>query len=221
MNYYAVVFLLRPQICYPSDPFSERENVCDSQENGVRTRGVAIVNHRAIAKILRVVNLLPRSIFSTAGSCGQWRPLCGRCDLRCKPCAAKLKSHLNLKFPNAVVLNAVGRRNTQMRAKERKWAQKERKRKSADERNSAQKGAKERKRAQKGAKERSCAKLQTTRFENNQVWELPMKSDSKKTPDGTRDPKETPAGPPGPLLSHLFVTSPRVVGTSGRTCTSA
>ena len=31
---------------------------------------------------------------------------------------------LNLQFPNALVLNAVGRRNTQMRAKERKWAQK-------------------------------------------------------------------------------------------------
>ena len=45
-----------------------------------------------------------------------------------------------LQFPNAVVLNAVGRRNTQIRAKERKWAQK-----SANAR--AQKGAKERKRA--------------------------------------------------------------------------
>ena len=41
-----------------------------------------------------------------------------------------------LRFPNAVVLNAVGRRNTQMSAKERKC-----------------KSAKQRKRAQKGAKE--------------------------------------------------------------------
>ena len=39
-------------------PFSERENVCNSQENGVYTRRAAIVNHRAIVKILRVLNLL-------------------------------------------------------------------------------------------------------------------------------------------------------------------
>ena len=51
-----------------------------------------------------------------------------------------------LQFPNAVVLNAVGRRNTQMRANERNRVQmsaKERKRKSAKE----QKGSKERRRA--------------------------------------------------------------------------
>ena len=36
----------------------ERENVCDSQENDVRRRCAAIVNHRAIVKMLRVVNLL-------------------------------------------------------------------------------------------------------------------------------------------------------------------
>ena len=47
---------------------------------------------------------------------------------------------INLKFPNAVVLNAVGHRNMPMCAKERKRAQK-----SANAR--AQKGAKERKRA--------------------------------------------------------------------------
>ena len=46
-----------------------------------------------------------------------------------------------LQFPNAVVLNAVGRRNTQMHAKEHKI---ERKRKSAKERKRAQKEAKER-----------------------------------------------------------------------------
>ena len=39
-------------------PFSERENVSNSQENGVCTRCAAIVNHRALVKILRVVNLL-------------------------------------------------------------------------------------------------------------------------------------------------------------------
>ena len=54
-----------------------------------------------------------------------------------------------LEFPNAVVLNAVVRRNTH--ANERKITQmcaKERKRKSAKR---AQKGAKERKRGQKSA----------------------------------------------------------------------
>ena len=60
MNYYAVVFLLRPPDLLRRGPFSERENVCNSQENGVRSRCTAIVNHcdRAIVKILRVVNLL-------------------------------------------------------------------------------------------------------------------------------------------------------------------
>ena len=58
MNYYAVVFLLRPPDLLRRGPFSERENVCNSQENDVRTRCAAIVNHRAIVKILRVVNLL-------------------------------------------------------------------------------------------------------------------------------------------------------------------
>ena len=58
VNYYAVVFLLRPPDLLWRGPFSERENVCNSQENGVRTRCAAIVNHRAIVKILRIVNLL-------------------------------------------------------------------------------------------------------------------------------------------------------------------
>ena len=62
VNYYAVVFLLRPPDLLHRGPFSERENVCTSQENGVRTRCAVIVNHRAIAKILRVVNL-PRVVF--------------------------------------------------------------------------------------------------------------------------------------------------------------
>ena len=35
-----------------------RKNVCNSQETGVRTRRVEIVNHPAVLKILRVVNLL-------------------------------------------------------------------------------------------------------------------------------------------------------------------
>ena len=58
VNYYAVVFLLRPPDLLRRGPFSERENVCNSQENGVRTRCAAIVNHSAVVKILRVVNLL-------------------------------------------------------------------------------------------------------------------------------------------------------------------
>ena len=55
------------------------------------------------------------------------------------------RSDLNLQFPNVAALNAVGRRNMQMQAKERKWAQK-----SANA--SPQKSAKESKRAQKSTK---------------------------------------------------------------------
>ena len=58
MNYYAVVFLLRPPNLVRRGPFRERQNVCNSQENGARTRRAAIVNHPAVLKILRVVNLL-------------------------------------------------------------------------------------------------------------------------------------------------------------------
>ena len=58
VNYYAVVFLLRPPNLLRREPFFERKNVCNSQENGVRTRRAAIVNHPAVLKILRVVNLL-------------------------------------------------------------------------------------------------------------------------------------------------------------------
>ena len=71
VNYYAEVFLLRPPDLLRRGPFSERENVCNSQENGVRTRCAAIVNHRAIVKILRVVNLL-RVVFLV-----RWGPLGG------------------------------------------------------------------------------------------------------------------------------------------------
>ena len=58
VNYHAVVFLLRPPDSLRRGPFSERENVCNSRENGVCTRCAATANHRAIVKILRVVNLL-------------------------------------------------------------------------------------------------------------------------------------------------------------------
>ena len=58
VNYYAAVFLLRPPNLLRRGPFLERKNVCNSQESGVRTRCAAIVNHPAVLKILRVVNLL-------------------------------------------------------------------------------------------------------------------------------------------------------------------
>ena len=70
MNYYAVVFLLHPPDLLRCEPCFERRNVCNSQENGVCTRCATIVNHSVIPKLLRRVNLLRRSIFSTAGSLG-------------------------------------------------------------------------------------------------------------------------------------------------------
>ena len=58
VNYYAVVFLLRPPNLLRRGPFFERKTICNSQENGVRPRCAAIVNHPAVLKILHVVNLL-------------------------------------------------------------------------------------------------------------------------------------------------------------------
>ena len=51
VNYYAVVFLLRPPYLLRRGPFFERKKVFNSQENGVRTRCAAIVDHSAIVKI--------------------------------------------------------------------------------------------------------------------------------------------------------------------------
>ena len=68
MNYYAVVFLLHPPDLLRREPLFEGTNVCNSQENRVRTRCTAIANHYAIVKSLRRASLLRRSIFSTAGS---------------------------------------------------------------------------------------------------------------------------------------------------------
>ena len=77
----------------------------------------------------------------------------------------------NLQFPNAVVLNAVGRRSTQMRAKERKWVQ----------RAQTQKSAKERKRGAKGCKRAlPRKKLQTTRFETTRFGNSQGKSPQKR-----------------------------------------
>ena len=58
LNYYGVVFLLRPPNLLRRGPFWKRKNVCNSQENRVRTSSAAVVNHPAVLKILRVVNLL-------------------------------------------------------------------------------------------------------------------------------------------------------------------
>ena len=53
VNYYTVVFFLLRR-----GPFFDRKNVCNSQENGVRTRCAAIVSHSAIVNSQHVVNLL-------------------------------------------------------------------------------------------------------------------------------------------------------------------
>ena len=68
VNYYAVVFLLRPPNLLRRGPFFEGKNVCNSQENGVHTRCAAIVSHLAVLKILRVVNLLRVVFFVRRGS---------------------------------------------------------------------------------------------------------------------------------------------------------
>ena len=92
VNYYAVVFLLRPPDLLRREPLFEGMNVCNSQENGVRTRCAAIVNHYAIVNLLRQANLLRRSIFSTAGSFGNAARQKLRRDNFCRSVAAQLPS---------------------------------------------------------------------------------------------------------------------------------
>ena len=70
VHYYAVVFLLRPPNLVRSGPFFERKNVCNSQESGVRTRCAAMVNHPAVLKIVRVVNLLRVLVLVQRGPLG-------------------------------------------------------------------------------------------------------------------------------------------------------
>ena len=66
-----IVFTTRPPpYLLRCEPFFKRKHVCNSQENGVRTRCAAIVNHYALVNLLRRVSLLLRGIFSTAGSFG-------------------------------------------------------------------------------------------------------------------------------------------------------
>ena len=79
LNYYAVVFLLRrTKILVRRGPFFERKNVCNSQENGVRTRRAAIVNHPAVLETLRVVNLLRVVFLVRRGPFGRERGLAYR-----------------------------------------------------------------------------------------------------------------------------------------------
>ena len=58
VNYYAVVFLLRPPNSLRRGPLLAGKNVCNSQEIGVCRSCAAIVNLPAVLKILRVVHLL-------------------------------------------------------------------------------------------------------------------------------------------------------------------
>ena len=70
MNYYAVLFLLRPLYLLRCEPLFEGQNACKTEENCVSTGGLAIVNHCVIVNLLRIVNSQWRSIFSTAGCFG-------------------------------------------------------------------------------------------------------------------------------------------------------
>ena len=68
------MFLLRPPNLLRRRPSLERENVCNSQETAVRTRYAAIVNHPAVLKILRVVNLLRVLFLVRRGPLGRGLP---------------------------------------------------------------------------------------------------------------------------------------------------
>ena len=61
--------LLRPPDLLRCEPRFEGKNASKNQET-VSVQGVPIVNHCAIVDLLRIVNLLRRSISSTAGSLG-------------------------------------------------------------------------------------------------------------------------------------------------------
>ena len=82
MNDYAVVFLLRPPYLLRREAFFERKHAYQTKENGVRTGCAAIVNHCVIVNLLRRVNLLRHSIFSMAGSFGEFNISPPRTSLR-------------------------------------------------------------------------------------------------------------------------------------------
>ena len=94
VNYYAVVFLLHPPYLLRREPFLERKDVCNSRENGVRTRRAAMANHHAIVNLLRRVNLLWRSAFSAAGSFGNLWVQKNPQDSRCRSAGRNVSSAL-------------------------------------------------------------------------------------------------------------------------------
>ena len=70
MNYYAVVFLLRPPDLLRRGRFSERENVCNSQEIGCPHKVRRDSKSQGDSKNTTRSKFTMRSIFSTAGSFG-------------------------------------------------------------------------------------------------------------------------------------------------------
>ena len=71
LNYYAVVFLLRPPHLLRCGPFCERQNVRNSQENGVRTRCAAIVNQSVTECGSKFTTQSRRSISCTVETLGK------------------------------------------------------------------------------------------------------------------------------------------------------
>ena len=111
-NYYAVVFLLRPPNLLRRGPFLEKKHVCNSQENGVRTSCAAIVNHPAVLKILRIVNLLHVVFLVRRGPLGKRDGHKGT------------NANLNLRFPATICgfPNALFSRNMRESANIGVWA---------------------------------------------------------------------------------------------------
>ena len=73
------MFSLRPPNLLRRGPFWKRNDVCNSQENRVRTSCAAIVNHPAVLKILLVVNVQCVVFLVRRGPLGNTRgPLRGR-----------------------------------------------------------------------------------------------------------------------------------------------
>ena len=73
VNYYAVVFLLRPPDLLRRGPFSERENVCNSQEKWCPHKVRRDSKSQGDCKNTTRSKFTTRSIFSTVGSFGNVR----------------------------------------------------------------------------------------------------------------------------------------------------
>ena len=71
-----------PPYLLQCEPLFEGNNACKAQESVSAQGGVAIVNHCAIVILLRVVNLLHRSFFSTTGSFGKSLASGCNCSIR-------------------------------------------------------------------------------------------------------------------------------------------